>query len=265
VKVVVGQTFVGPPVGLTYEPGAQTEGDANDSFNFMVTDPGGLSSAAATVSISITKAVNKGAVTFAGGILRIGGTPKDDTITVTQSALGKLLVRIGGKLISGTVDASSVSEIRIWGRAGSDTITLTGITNNAVIVGGSGNDRITGGDGNDILVGSSGSDTLNGGGGDDLLMGGNQPSSLFGGAGNDILVGGGVNAIASLADLRAILSNWSGSLTVTADDTATAKRVFNRGNKGDKMTGGDGINWFMTGVGDSILDKKLTDFLTTLP
>jgi Ca2+-binding RTX toxin-like protein len=56
VAVTAGQTFTGPPANLTYEPGGD-QGGYSTSFTFSVTDPEGLASGPATVSIAVA-AVN---------------------------------------------------------------------------------------------------------------------------------------------------------------------------------------------------------------
>src|SRR5262249_21264291 len=86
VKVVAGQSFVGLPPSLTYEPGSEQEGGASDSFQFKVCDPQGLSSATSTVSLGITNAVADRSVVLSNGILRIGGTSGTDIITITKNS-----------------------------------------------------------------------------------------------------------------------------------------------------------------------------------
>ena len=64
--------------------------------------------------------------------------------------------------------------------------TITGDTNNNVLVGLDGDDTLNGGNGNDTLWGGTGNDTLQGGAGNDVLYGGEGTDSLAGGANDDI-------------------------------------------------------------------------------
>ena len=109
---------------------------------------------------------------------------------------------------------SHVASLRVEALGGDDEVWLKGLTMNAtvdggdgndcidasavtqlgvVLYGGAGNDRLTGGAGNDRMDGGTGDDELNGGCGNDVLVGGQGKDCLNGGDGNDLLDGGGDN------------------------------------------------------------------------
>ena len=119
------------------------------------------------------------------GMLTILGDDQPNAITVSRNAAGLILVNGGAVSISGgTPTVANTSLIRIFGRDGSDVLTLNeanGALPKAEIFGEGGNDTLTGGSGADMLDGGPGDDTLLGKGGSDIL---------FGRAGNDNLVGG---------------------------------------------------------------------------
>ena len=144
-----------------------------------------------------------------------------------------LVVRVagGGELFRQPV--SSVSQLRIDGTAGSDSVTVldTGrvVSTPLVFNGGSGDDsfdaslatgavRLTGNRGNDVLIGGSANDTLNGGSGSDELIGnagndrvngqGGTGDTLDGGDGDDTLNGGsGNDLIRETVRQDAVLTN----------------------------------------------------------
>jgi Ca2+-binding RTX toxin-like protein len=79
----------------------------------------------------------------------------------------------------------------IEGGAGDDTIDAGGVAVARVeLRGGSGKDRLYGGAGADRLDGGDADDELHGGAGDDWLEGGEGKDKLYGDAGADVLIGG---------------------------------------------------------------------------
>jgi len=120
-------------------------------------------------------------------IAEIEGTPVNDKIIVNEED-GLITVSINGEVSY----FSGLSEIKILGGSGDDTIKLTGLTIPATVYGGVGNDTIdASGVGVSVyLYGEEGNDILTGGSGDDVLDGGEGNDRLYGGLGNDILIGG---------------------------------------------------------------------------
>jgi Ca2+-binding RTX toxin-like protein len=254
VAVAAGQTFVGSPTGLTYEPGAEQEGAAADSFNFSVTDGAGHVSDQATVSIDIVKAVADGSVVLGtGGILRVGGTAGTDVISISRTSTGKFRVMYGLTVVSDTIPVASVSEIRVWGRGGNDGIALVNVSTPAMLSGGAGTDVIAGGDGRDLILGGLGDDALTGMSGDDVIVGGDGKDALLGLAGHDVLIAGGLGMPVSLGHLRALGAEWAATRSVTADEAEQAEEVLTDDDV-DVLVGGAGSDWFIVSLRDFVLD-----------
>lgn len=153
------------------------------------------------------------AVTWSAGTWTITGdadpTQLDDTIVVLRNpADSRQLQAIVNGAVVGSRLESTVREIRVFGGAGDDAITidipgntrirtvLNGGAGDDVIVGGPGRDTIYGGRGTDTIVGGTGQDVVYGGAGDDSIAGGAGADTLHGGPGADTLrAGGGRNVL----------------------------------------------------------------------
>ena len=131
---------------VTFTPAVGFSGAA--SFQYTVTDAGGLSSSAATVTVEVGDILSTSIFTH-----NVQGTNGDDYI------------------------------FGVFGRN-----TISGGNGNDYIVGGTDQDTIFGGSGNDTLLGSFGNDTIVGGAGDDLIDGGAGNDVLTGDAGRDTFV-----------------------------------------------------------------------------
>jgi hypothetical protein len=256
IAVTAGQTFTGSPSNLVYTPGVETEGGVSDSFTYTATDNDAtpLTSAAATVSIAINKAVADGAVVLGSdGVLRIGGTVGNDVITVYRGSDGKYRILRGTTLVSSSIPVSSVYEIRVWGRGGNDVITVADSTVKTFLSGGLGNDILTGGFGGTVQVGGAGDDLLTGGSGNDVLVGGSGNDAMFGLAGDDVLIAGSLSGATSLAGLRAMSAEWVASHATTAQEAADADQVVTDTTT-DVLSGGTGSDWFILSKGDVVRD-----------
>jgi Ca2+-binding RTX toxin-like protein len=131
---------------VTFTPTAGFSGTA--SFNYTLTDAGGLTSNTATVTVDVGSIISTG-----NRNQEIEGNNGDDIIS-----------------------------------AGNGSDRILGLGGNDRLFGNNGNDFLDGGDGNDSLFGGNGTDTLLGGNGNDLLNGGNGPDILTGGGGSDSFV-----------------------------------------------------------------------------
>jgi VCBS repeat-containing protein len=131
---------------VSFTPTAGFSGTA--SFNYTLTDAGGLTSNAATVTIDVGSVISTG-----NRNQEIEGNNGDDIIS-----------------------------------AGNGSDRILGLGGNDRLFGNNGNDILTGGDGNDSLFGGNGTDTLLGDNGNDLLDGGNGADIVTGGAGSDRFV-----------------------------------------------------------------------------
>ena len=228
---------------FTYTPGIGCEA-TEDSFEYTVSDGnGGFDTATVTVTIN-----QYTGVADEEGILRVSGGDGVDIITVS-----------GGNLIVNGVAHSldGVTEVRIWGRGGNDTIDLTGLGINSFIQGGDGNDSLTGGSANDVIFGGLGDDTITGAAGHDFLIGGTGKDRIVGSAGNDILVSGEVSCSLDLDTLRAISAVWAAQ----AADEEAADDVLDESVIGDEdsdmLTGSSGADLFFISSNDKITDFKL--------
>jgi Ca2+-binding RTX toxin-like protein len=141
---------------------------------------------------AITASFNPGA-----GLLSVFGDALDNTIAVSRTVAGSILVNGGAVPVAGGAPTvANASLIQVFGLDGNDTISLNeanGALPRANLFGGSGNDTLIGGSGADQLFGQSGNDTLLGKGGFDLLFGGDGTDTLTGGTGDDQVFGQGGN------------------------------------------------------------------------
>lgn len=161
--------------------------------------------AARTISIQATDGVYTsntvtrdvgGYAQLVGTVLNVYGTPQLNVITVNEGAT--LDIVVDGALTQFT--PAQVTSISIFGFAGDDSIQINSLANGTALTayGMVGNDTIrvnaavtqgvslSGGTENDLLIGGSGNDVLIGGAGDDWLNGGDGSDSLTGGVGNDV-------------------------------------------------------------------------------
>jgi Ca2+-binding RTX toxin-like protein len=255
--VAVGDTFTGPPT-LTFEPGLCAE-PGSDSFAFTVTDTGDpagtagnvLTSDEAAVTLNVTPAVADGSLLFANGVLRIAGTGAADTITVSR--FGTNLVVAGA--VNGQVPIAQVSEIRIWGRGGSDVLTVN-VNIPAYINGGAGDDQISGGGAADLLLGGDGDDMLGGAAGDDVLVGGLGSDRLVGAAGADVLIGGALACRFTLTAARSLGTAWASAGVPVRALRLAGPNPDVTDTDADHLTGASGADWFVVSSADKNPDAK---------
>jgi Ca2+-binding RTX toxin-like protein len=133
--------------------------------------------------------------TFTGGVLTVVGDDAANTIAISRTAAGRILVNGGAVAVNGgTPTVANTALIRVFGLGDNDTITLNeggGALPRANLFGGGGKDVLTGGSGPDQLFGQADDDTLLGKGGGDLLFGGGQNDTMTGGDGDDQAFGSG--------------------------------------------------------------------------
>src|SRR5205823_3984458 len=119
---------------------------------YTVTDTGfpagntGNKLTSAPATITITTPDNSSSIAW------IGGTQGNDTIQVSKTTTN-LVVTINGTVVSNTVPLASVTEVRPFGLAGTDTLFLNNLSKTAAFDGGSGTDtlRIDGSNANDTF------------------------------------------------------------------------------------------------------------------
>jgi Ca2+-binding RTX toxin-like protein len=164
-------------------------------------------------------------------LLTIVGDARDNTITVSSDASGKILLNSGAvRIHGGRATVANTRLIQLSGLGGNDKLSLNethGALPKAKISGGTGNDTLTGGSGNDVLDGGPGNDTLLGKGGNDLLLGGDGNDVLTGGTGNDQVLGQAGND-------RILWNPGDGSDVVEGQD-GNDTVVFNGTNAGEQF------------------------------
>lgn len=140
---------------------------------------------------------------------------------------------------------------RIWGSAGND-----------LIHGGAGNDFLFGREGNDIIVGDEGDDYLDGDLGRDILIGGLGSDFMKGGTDQDLLIGGFTDLDQDETQLLALAAYWNSNGSFAARTTALltpsepeSQRLpltsIHEDNAPDTICGGEGMDLFFIGIGDS--------------
>jgi hypothetical protein len=110
----------------------------------------------------------------ADAVLSVVGDALDNTIVVSRSAAGTILVNNGAVAIQGgPATVANTRAILMNGGAGNDFLALNESNDAlpmALISGDGGNDTLIGGSGNDLISGDSGNDVLVGGAGDDTFQ-----------------------------------------------------------------------------------------------
>lgn len=127
------------------------------------------------------------------GVLTVYGDAGNNSIAISRTVAGGILVNNGAVTISGgSPTVANTTKIQVFGQDGNDTLQLNeanGALPAAVLTGGAGDDRLGGGSGADTLYGQTGNDLLFGKGGIDVLAGGGGNDILTGGDGNDQMLG----------------------------------------------------------------------------
>jgi Ca2+-binding RTX toxin-like protein len=248
----------------------------------------------------VSKVVTVQPVEMEGSLLAVGGTTRNDTITLTPAdTTGDINVTLNGVSLG---NFKPSDHILVYTQTGNDTVTLAStkikgtayyITVAAFLYGGGtgkNNDILDtrGSTANNVLVGGAGNNTLYGGLGRDLLLAGLGASTIYSGSADDIMIGGwtGYADMTSsvmtyaqqLTALEAIMAEWGSSdsyATRVSDLTSggglngscllNASTVHENG-KADTLYGttGSSLDWFFVGATDIIKNKKSGEVLTPI-
>lgn len=215
------------------------------------------------------------AASIVGTQLRVIGTTKADTITITYSSTSaSLAVLLNGA--SSTFAAGKVRSISVTADSGNDIVTLPSNLPSAIKSTstdlGPGNDRFNGSNRNDTASGRAGNDTMTGNSGDDNLFGGDGNDSLVGGAGNkdriypgkgnDTSSGGSGNYDTLSYQDRSdnLTARIDGGVSGAAGETDTAAPDFENvvgGDGNDLVIGNAGVNVVGGARGNDTLDGGL--------
>ncbi len=208
------------------------------------------------------------------GVVRINlsNASNNVTITVVKGGDGHQNVDVTVDGISMYYDATTTTQIQIYGNGGNDSIiadcsvpipllidggagndVIVGGAKNDLLFGGSGLDAIDGNDGNDVIVGGADSDALYGGDGNDIIIGGTGADAMAGGAGEDILIGGTTAYDTNVPALQSLIAEWGSSAT-------NAVRVSHI--RGTTTGGLNGSFVLKTGAGATVFDDGVVDLLT---
>jgi Ca2+-binding RTX toxin-like protein len=202
------------------------------------------------------------------GELKIVGTSGSDTISLTTDGANIDIAADGGSLTP--VPLSGLTDIRVNGRGGADSIILAGdITLPATLDGNGGADTLVGGGGDNVLVGGPGGDSLVGGAGTNLLVPDQNTSFLSGPAGNDTLDGGTGFSIADFS-YRTDALTLSNNGVADSGDTGQgeASKIMTNvsaiwgGSGGNTITGATGGEFLSGGDGaNSVHGGGVNDLL----
>ena len=147
------------------------------------------------------------------------------------------------------------------------------------VLGGDGADLIDGNALDNILVGNAGSDILNGLAGRDILIGGVGVDTLNGGDGDDILIGGRTTNDSVLSQLNVLRAEWISANSYADRQTRlragvgtplaslkAKENVLNDALNGsaDRLTGGNGQDWYFSAIDDVITDLMLGELIDLL-
>ncbi|MFC1603775.1 PKD domain-containing protein [Planctomycetota bacterium] len=207
---------------------------------------------------------------------------KNPKVVVDADFLGPMAgdFNKNSKLNTREFDAAGITSVLIMLYGGDDlAIVSEQSTLDAIIDGGSGDDKLHGGAGNDILLGGEGDDQITGDGGADILIGGLGVDRLVGGTGDDILVSDQTvyesdesqNKLPEIKGLAAIQSEWLSGKNyferlnnITGNDPQSDRfnndfflgfglTIWDDGQV-DKLTGGRGKDWFLFSGDDWAVD-----------
>ena len=184
-------------------------------------------------------------IDLTGNVLSIAGTASSDNIIVSETST-TLSVTLNGVISAFT--SSSVTEIRAFGVAGDDLITLSPTLRKSA--------RIYGGEGNDTLNSSAGDDVLDGGIGNDTYRFNSNAAlgadTVTDSAGIDEIsfAGSRNNVSVSLGSKAPQIVNANSTLTLA---TSSSIENLQGGDGNDTLTGNSLANELSGGLGNDVL------------
>ncbi len=246
-------THVYTEVGQTYQPTLTVQ----DEF----TTPPKPSSLATTINLAEVTVARQVVI---DDVLYVGGSERSDRIIVS----GDGSIRFNGTPLPKEWPGGRMV---IFGNAGSDTITTSGVRFPVEFYGGTGNDYLAGGTSDDILDGGDDNDRILGGNGNDILLGGSGNDRLTGGAGDDYAFGDHMidfingemftfsfNGGAEMVELPIRLGSNPGRDIIAGDN---GNDILYGGPANDTLTGGNGNDLLRGGEGSDRLDGGYGDDL----
>jgi hypothetical protein len=211
--------------------------------------------------------------------LYVFGTTGNDTILVNPGTVAGTVTVTMNSVLIGTF--SPTGRIIIYGRSGAGTSDSIGVSSQitlpAWIYGDAGTDVLWGGGGPNIEIAGTGTDTLYGGLGRNILISGSGSDELVGGSGDGLLIGGTTSYNANDMALQAIMNEWNSSdsyatrvshVTGKAGglngsyyfDAATVS-----GGGADTLVAGNANDVFFQALGDTVLNRRASETLVSVP
>lgn len=198
------------------------------------------------------------------GILYAIGSAENDEVSINQTGGGVMKVRatfIPEDFRS--FSAAAVDQIISYLCEGDDQLSISSsVTTPAIIHGDGGNDHLNAGGGPTVLLGGEGDDVLVGQSGRNIMIGGLGMDKLTGGKKDDVLIGGSTTSDNDDDALLAAILAWNAvdnydnraaavdALLVVTDDSNV-----------DTLTGSAGLDLFYDGLGDTLNDRKMLEFV----
>jgi Ca2+-binding RTX toxin-like protein len=187
--------------------------------------------------------VVSGAYHLSGGPVMVLGRNVADTLAFSISGSNLVLDQNGSTTSYATSD---VSELRVRGLDGGDTISATSaVTKPLFAFGGAGTDTLAGGGGGDRLEGDADNDTQSGGSGDDTFAFDADSAlgadTLSDSSGNDTLEFGDTSAGVTINLGLTTAQVVNGNLTITLASSTAFDNAYG-GSGGDSLTGNTSAN-----------------------
>ena len=186
------------------------------------------------------------------------GTEGDDTITVTMSDSGSLLITVNDEQREYSAHDPNGMLLVIDGCAGNDTIIVDEKVRVPLrITGGKGDDTIVGGSGNDIITDNYGSNNIDGGKGDDIITAhgvdlpeNGKGNSIRGGEGRDYIEGSNAQDFLVGGDGYDVIYGLGGDDKIFG---GAGNDYLDGGEGNDTILGEEGRDNLVGGKGDDLL------------
>jgi Ca2+-binding RTX toxin-like protein len=224
---------------------------------------------------------------FSNGVLTVSGDSAANSIVVSRDAAGRILVNGGAiAVVGGTPTVANTAQVRVFGLAGNDQISLNeanGPLPAANLSGGADNDTLTGGSGNDQLFGQAGSDRMiwNPGDDTDLNEGGDGVDAVEVNGGNGAeqftATANGARVrfdrlnpapfsidIGTSENLVVNMNGGGDSFSASGNLAALIKITVDGGSGTDTLLGGNGNDVLLGGDGGDFVDGNQGDDVASL-
>ena len=242
---VPGMFVYTPPAGTLLEAGTQTL-----SAKFTPADSTDYTTATATVQIVV---LGPGVKVIGTQLYFVGGSTSNDQVQVNpigSSKTGSTGIKVNANLNgvnTQTTYSQSFTTINIFLQGGNDNVQLSnGLTINAVVSAGDGNDNLQLGDGNYTVTVGNGNDNVQAGSGTSVVSLGNGNDNFQAGAGPYIVTLGDGNDNVHLGDGNNTVTVGNGNDNV---QVGNGNNVVVTGNGNDNFQAGNGDNLIAAGLG----------------